>query len=87
MKIEITTQADHSDCDCCGDNYAQGGFVMIDGVMVLDRPPAAACYDGDSFEPSELLVMALKKLGHDVFVDGQPFHVSRRDDEYHGPET
>lgn len=87
MDIRIETARDTSECDCCGTCYAEGGTVTIDGVLVLDRPPAAACYDGESYSESELLVMALAKMGHPVLVDGAPFHVTCHDPEYHGPQT
>jgi hypothetical protein len=84
MKIEITTDSDSCECDCCGMSYADGGEVTIDGELVLSRPASASCVGSESWTEGELLVMALKKLGHEVIVDDQPFHVSRHDTEYHG---
>ena len=85
MKIEITTDADTSECDCCGTSYAEGGEVVIDGKTILSRPASASCVGSESWNEAELLVMALKKIGYDVSVDGTPFHVTRHDEEYHGP--
>jgi len=86
MKIEITTDHDTCECDCCGTSYAVGGEVAIDGTVVLSRPASASCIGSESWTEDELLVMALKKIGHEVIVDGSPFHVTRRDQEYHGAE-
>lgn len=85
MKIEIITDTDTAECDCCGTSYADGGEVIIDGKIVLSRPASASCVGSESWTEAELLVMALKKIGHEVSVDGRPFHVTRHDEEYHGP--
>ncbi len=85
MKIEITTDSDEHECDCCGTTYAQGGTVVVDGVEILSRPALAYCTGSDDWNQSELLVMALHKMGHKVSVDGEPYHVTRHDEEYHGP--
>lgn len=85
-KIEIETRDDvHEDCETCGTSWAEAGSVKIDGKTVLDIEPQAHCYDGVSHSEAELLVMALKKVGIDVLVDGHPFHVTRHDEDYHGP--
>lgn len=73
MKIEIETSYDSVECETCGGNYAEGGVVKVDGVEILNYPAEASCYGGGSYSESELLVMALKKLGHEVIVDGSPF--------------
>lgn len=85
MKIQIETDSDTYECDCCGTNYANGGEVIIDGEIILSRPASASCVGSESWNESELLVMALKKIGHEVTVDGEPYHVTRHDEEYHGP--
>lgn len=84
MKIEIITTEDDHYCETCGPSYASGGTVHIDGKLVLERIPSAYCYDSTSFYESDLLVMALKKVGIDVYVDGEKFFISSHDDEYHG---
>lgn len=85
MKIEIITDRDSSDCETCGSTYADGGRVLVDGVEVLSRPARAHCLGGSDYSDSDLLVMALAKLGHQIVVDGSPYHVACHDDEYHGP--
>jgi hypothetical protein len=83
MKIEITTSRDSHDCETCGGNWAEGGVVEVDGKEVLIREPEAYCYGVPSFSESDLLVMALKKIGIDVYVDGDRYQICSHDDEYH----
>jgi hypothetical protein len=83
MRIDIETNDDIHDCETCGFDYAEGGVVKVNGVEVLRRDAVAHCYAGTSYNEDELLVMALKKLGHDVFVNGDRYHVCCVDDEYH----
>jgi hypothetical protein len=75
--IEIFTTSDTSECDCCGTSWADGGVVYVDGVeKVLEIIPVAYCCGDVSVSESELLVLALSKLGISVRVDNEPFHVS-----------
>ena len=83
MRIDITTLSDYHDCETCGRNYADGGHVYVDGKLVLSREPVSYCYGAPSFTEDDLLVMALKKIGVIVFVDGEPYFVSSHDHEYH----
>lgn len=64
------------ECETCGTDYAVGGKVYIDGELVIDAIPVAHCFCGRSFEVDELLVLALKELGHTVEVGGRPYHIS-----------
>lgn len=84
MKIEIKTLSDSHDCETCGGSWAEGGIVYVDGKELLRREPVAYCYGVPSFSESDLLVMALKKLGVELTVDGRPFDIYSHDDEYHG---
>jgi hypothetical protein len=86
MLIKIYTQDDHHDCETCGCSYSYGGIVYADNNLVLERNPHAFCFGSPTFEPSDLLVMALKKLGITVLVDDEPYQVCSHDDEYHGFE-
>lgn len=83
MKIEIKTKTDSHDCETCGGSWAEGGSVHIDGELVLEREPVAYCYGVPSFSEDDLLVMALKKAGHTVSVDGTPYNICSHDEEYH----
>jgi hypothetical protein len=85
LEIDITTNHDSFECDCCGVSYAEGGDVSLGGTTVLSRPASASCIGSESWSDAELLVMALKKLGIAVMVDGSPYHVGRHDRDYHGP--
>ncbi|MBO9428736.1 hypothetical protein [Sulfitobacter sp. R18_1] len=84
MKIEITTDQDEHECDDCGQAWAEGGRVVVDGEEVINKPGEAACYDGKDYSPADLLVMALDKLGHSVTVDGSRYHITCVDEDYHG---
>lgn len=83
--IEIEMRDDTYDCELCGTDWAEAGTVKIDGNVVLDIAPHAHCFDGVNYTEAELLVMALKKIGTTVLVEGNPFHVTRHNDDYHGP--
>lgn len=84
MKIDIKLMTDDHDCETCGSTWAEGGVVYVDGKEVLRREPVAYCYGTPTFSEHDLLVMALKKIGIQVMVDGNPFEVYSHDDEYHG---
>lgn len=84
MKIEINTKIDYHECETCGTSYADGGSVYVDDKLVLERPPRSYCFDSPSFDQNDLLVMALKKVGIEVFVDGDQYHICSHDEEYHG---
>lgn len=86
MRIEIETNTDEHECETCGVNYAEGGRVLIDGEEVLSRDAVAHCYGGSNYYSDELLVMALSKIGHSVFIDGDKYHVTCVDDEYHSED-
>jgi hypothetical protein len=84
MKIEIKTLYDYHDCEACGGSEAEGGIVVVDGKEVLRKQPVAYCYDVPSYDEDALLVMALRKIGIDVFVDGERYQIYSHDSEYHG---
>lgn len=69
--IEITTESDYNDCDQCGGNSDSGGIVLIDGVEVFSYTPSAACWGNAHYDESDLLFLALEKLGITITVDGQ----------------
>lgn len=54
---------------------AEGGIICVDNKEVLRREPSAYCYDAPSFSDSDLLVMALKKIGVVVLVDDAPYQI------------
>ena len=79
MKIEITTTSDEYECETCGFDWAEGGYVHVDGELVLEKEAVAHCFGGASYTESELLVLALEKLGHTITVDKQAFHINQAD--------
>jgi len=82
--IKIETKTDSHDCETCGGSWADGGSVYIDGELILHREPLAYCYGVPSYSESDLLVMALAKVGIEVLVDGSKYQICSHDDEYHG---
>ncbi len=84
MRIDIYTNSDSHDCETCGASWAQGGKVFIDGKLIVDLPAVAHCYGASSYNEDELLVIALKEIGVNVFVDGDNYHVTCHNDYYHG---
>jgi hypothetical protein len=84
MKIDINIMSDIHECETCGSSWSEGGTVYVDDELILERLPSAYCYDSPSFNESDLLVMALKKIGIHVMVDGEPYQICAHDDEYHG---
>ena len=79
MIIEIKTTEDTYDCETCGWDYATGGSIYVDGDLVLEKTPIAHCYNGQSYSETELLILALEKIGHTLIVDGSPFHITMTD--------
>ena len=75
MKIEINTDDDIHNCETCDASFASGGTVHIDGELVIDLPAQAHCFGGQDFSQDELLVLALRKLGHAVEVDGELYFI------------
>lgn len=71
MKIEIFTETASNNCDTCGDNYDEGGYVLVDGKEVFRYDPVASCWGNANYNEGDLLFLALKALGHDVTVDGE----------------
>lgn len=69
MKIEITTLEDTHDCETCGSSWASGGIVEVDGEQILYKEPVAHCYAGESYSVTELLILTLQLLGHEVVID------------------
>lgn len=79
MKIEIKTTEDTHDCETCGWDYATGGIVYVDGDLVLEKTPIAHCYNGQSYSETDLLILALEKLGHTVLFDDELPHITMTD--------
>lgn len=63
--IHIDWQTDWHNCEDCGLSTAEGAFVTVDGTEI-ELSPAAACFDGTSHPPGEVLARLLEHLGHVV---------------------
>jgi hypothetical protein len=79
MRIEVVTTVDTYDCETCGMNYATGGKVYVDGKLILEKVASAHCFDGSSYSETDLLILALEKMGHTLVVDGEQFHIMMAD--------
>lgn len=76
--IEITTDSEYFDCEQCGGNSDSGGTVVIDGVEVFSYEPSASCWGNANYDESDLLFLALEKLGITVTVDGgKPYALTK----------
>lgn len=64
MKIKIEWLSDSHDCETCGDSYAEGAKVWIDGELVIDKVPRAHCFDVDSWDNFVIYQEIFHKLGH-----------------------
>lgn len=71
MKIEIYTMTDSSDCETCGMNYDEGGYVLVDGVEIFRYEPGAACWGNANYDADDLLHLSLEKIGVTVTVDDE----------------
>jgi hypothetical protein len=80
-QIRVVIWEDSYDCHSCGYSYATGGKVFVDGAEVLCLEPIASCYDSVSFSATDLLAMALVKLGIEVQVDDKKYELSSFDVE------
>ncbi|NTF16900.1 hypothetical protein G6L37_00475 [Agrobacterium rubi] len=65
-KISIEWITDHSDCEDCGPNYAEGAVVEIDGMEILDLSPGASCYGGTHYTKEEVYRRILETLGYPI---------------------
>lgn len=83
-KIEIETTFDEHDCETCGNSWAEGGTVKIDGKEVLTIEPFAHCYGGTDYDERDLLILALHEVGINVLVNGEKMFISNHNEKYHG---
>jgi len=61
-KLKIIWTFDSCECDDCGWSYADGFKAYLDGELLDEFVPHAACFDGDTINESEALVRILAKL-------------------------
>lgn len=68
-KLKIEWLHDETDCETCGASYAQGFRAYLDGELIDEFVPHAACYDGDSIEPDDVWVRLFKHFDIEVETD------------------
>jgi len=54
------------DCETCGPSWAAGALVLLNGQVLVDRTPCAACFDGRDYSPEQVYSAVLAALGYDV---------------------
>ena len=80
-KVVIQVMSDWNDCEQCGGGSEYGGGrITINGEVVFEHIPIASCFGNKSYYESDLLNMAIEKLGHSLEIE----YVSV--DEYEGDE-
>lgn len=61
--LKIIWTSDTSDnCETCGVSYAEGFQAYLDGRLIDEFVPAAACYDGVSITQDDAMMRILAKL-------------------------
>ena len=81
-KVVIQVMSDCNDCEQCGGGSEDGGVIMIDNEVVFEHIPQASCFGNESYNESDLLRMAIEKLGHSLEIK----YTETNDDEYEGEE-
>lgn len=69
--IEIEWLSDERDCETCGASWAEGAVVRLNGEVVLDLSPVAACFDETSYSPEVVFGQILAMLGYSVSHTGE----------------
>lgn len=54
------------DCETCGPSWAAGALVLLNGQVLVDRTPCAACFDGRDYSPEQVYSAVLAALGYEV---------------------
>jgi len=54
-ELHVVRLTDSYSCETCGSSYAEGYRIILDGVLQVDRTPAAHCYDGTTYYETDLL--------------------------------
>ena len=65
-ELAITWLHDGHECETCGPSYALGAVVTLNGETLLELQPSAHCYDGSSWDHTDIYRMILEKLGYKV---------------------
>ena len=63
---------DHHECETCGYSYAQGYKIYKNDTLVIDKEPAALCFDSANYDHSNAALDILKIEGIQIeTVDGE----------------
>ena len=65
-KVVIQVMSDWNYCEQCGGRSEDGGRITINGEVVFEHIPIASCFGNKSYYESDLLSMAIEKLGHSL---------------------
>lgn len=60
--IHVEGLSDSHDCETCGSDFASGYVISVDGAIVVDKTPFAACYDGTNYEANGYWMEILELL-------------------------
>jgi hypothetical protein len=80
--ILIEVMSDWNYCKQCGGSSENGGRITINGEVVFEHIPVASCFGNESYNESDLLRMAIEKLGYSLEIK----YTETNDDEYEGEE-
>jgi hypothetical protein len=64
--IKITWLEDEYYCDDCGESYAQGATITLDGKEIVTLIPSAHCYGGHDYSRDDVYITLLETLGYTV---------------------
>jgi hypothetical protein len=64
--ILIEVMSDWNYCEQCRGSSEDGGRITINEEVVFEHIPVASCFGNESYNESDLLRMAIEKLGHSL---------------------
>ena len=62
----ITEIYDEHECETCGLSIAIGYEVTLDGEPFVKLMPFSSCYDGETYDESDVLAAIIGKLGYTI---------------------
>lgn len=65
-KITIEWLSDENNCETCGTDWAQGAIVKLDGVVIHDLQPIAACWDATDYSREDVFRVILEGFGYSI---------------------
>lgn len=66
--IKIEWLYDVYECEICGDSYAEGALVLLDGEVIIHEEAIAHCFGGNNVTSFEIYEKILNHLGYKVEV-------------------